>query len=82
MTAVLHTLFSGGKKPNDWKGGHLKPEHYRIEALKDNKEALGKVQKNKRPGAQQGQIQLEKFKEWRMPEQSGGYIKAKKNGML
>ena len=78
MTAVLHTLFSGGKKPNDWEGGHLKPEHNRIEALKDNKQALVKGQKKKRPG----QIQLEKFREWRMPEQSAGYIKAKKNGML
>ena len=78
MITTLHILSSGPNKLNDWADRHPKPEHTLIAVLKDEKEANAKVQKKKR----QVQIHVEKFREWRMPEQSAGYIKAKKHGML
>ena len=87
MNVKIHSPSYAIKKLNGTPGNHIPKEFYgspngSISVLTGNqkeKEFYKRLAETKNFDRHK---HFERFKGWRMPEQSGGYIKAKRHGLL
>ena len=87
MNVKIHNPSYAIKKLNGTPGNHIPKEFYGspdgsisiLTGSRKDKEFFNRLAEKKNFDRH---THLERFKEWRMPEQFGGYIKAKRHGLL
>ena len=88
MISAPHIPFSvkkfKGPRANDIMPADLETEDDTISLIlkEPSSEDTYNMRREKRLSEIQGQFHRDRFKEWRMPEQSAGYLKAKDHGLL